>query len=713
MTIVYKRMANAIITVLLVLSLLAGCVQPVQGSAATVAETSAAALSMPATPTPSATAKPMLTASVSLAATPSPTATAAPQPSQWADWLNEIDAKMPPFIPVDKLFAPTQNVQPSLSPNGKYMLVRAISPDHSYDVCVIVNLQTNEQKSLPYPKGVAGIPMWLWAGDSKHVLLLVDNMGDENYGLYSVDIATGESMKLFHEKGVRVDMVAMPDGLKNVAFVGLNQRNKEVFDLYRIDTATGKRTLVMENPGMISDWFIDRTGALRGVRMLKGDGGEDLLFLKKAGSVRKAFKAGDWKTVVSIKYEDTQTSQDFGFSTDSKKFYYCDSSATDTNALIELNLQTMEKKQIAHDPGYDIGGVWHDLKKNTVTAVKYNRDRLTWMTLDSNMLMHIANLRAYANGDFDIVSSSDNDKIWLVSYMSDICGLFYCYYMPETQKIVELFSENPALQGLQFAPMEPMEYKTSDGLTVRGYATFPLGLDRKKLPVVLLVHGGPQARDSWGFQSEVQWLSNRGYMVLQVNFRGSTGFGKKFINLADKQWGAAMQQDLTDAVTWAVQNGYADPQRIAIMGGSYGGYAALAGAAFTPDLYACAIDMFGPSNLVTLLQSVPDYWKPMLNQMYRTIGNPNTEKAFLESRSPLFSVDKIKIPILIAQGGNDVRVKPMESQQIVDALKARGLPVEYLFFPNNGHGLSSDADIVKFYTTAEQFLAEHIGGRVS
>jgi dipeptidyl aminopeptidase/acylaminoacyl peptidase len=273
-----------------------------------------------------------------------------------------------------------------------------------------------------------------------------------------------------------------------------------------------------------------------------------------------------------------------------------------------------------------------------------------------------------------------------------------------------LFEHQPALSGYQLAAMEPFSFQARDGLTIHGYLTFPPGAERSQLPAVLNVHGGPWARDRWGFGPEAQWLANRGYLCIQVNFRGSTGYGKAFINAGDREWGAAMQDDLSDAVAYVIGLGWADPARVAIYGGSYGGYAALAGAAFTPGLYACAVDIVGPSNLITLIETIPPYWAPLIAQFHNRVGNPETDRDFLWSRSPLSAADRITVPLLIAQGANDPRVKQAESEQIVAALEKAGIDHEYMLFPDEGHGFAKPENRLRFYGAAEQFLARHLGG---
>ncbi len=697
-----RRMFTAALMLAMVTALLAGCLQFPQPSVAP--EPTAAATTAVATRIVSPSPQP------STIATATPAAAAG---NRWGAWQAAADAQMPALIPLTTLFSPPQFVGPSLSPDGNFLLVRAIAPDHSYDMGMVVDLATGEQKQLPYPEGVAGIPVWNWAGDGKHVLLSIDRMGDENFGLFSIDVSTGEAVQILYEPGVRVDVQEVD--LKNPGQVLLttNRRNKETFDLYRANIESGELTPVMENPGTISQYMTDRFGTLLAVRTLREDGGEDILLAKNPSSLDKKFVADQWTTALRIDYEDASSTGFFGFSASGDKMYYADTGATDTATLMEMDIKTLQARQIAHDPDFNIVSVWHDLKRDAATAVRVAGEHMVWKALDLSMQPHIDALAKLAPGDFTFASTSADDSQWLIAYHSDTGSTAYALYEPASGRGRLLFTENPLLDQQPFVPMETFSFTASDGMKLRGYATFPAGLARRNLPMVLLVHGGPQARDEWGFNPEVQFLANRGYLVLQVNFRGSTGFGKAFLNAGDKQWGADMQQDLTDAVKYAVDQGWADPQRVAIMGASYGGYAALAGAAFTPDVYACAVDMFGPSSLLTLLDSIPDYWKPMLSQMYRSIGHPVDEKDMLMERSPLYHVDNIKIPLLIAQGGNDVRVKPQESEQIVKALQERNLPVEYLYFPDSGHGINSTEDMMRFYTSCERFLSEHIGGRMS
>jgi dipeptidyl aminopeptidase/acylaminoacyl peptidase len=366
---------------------------------------------------------------------------------------------------------------------------------------------------------------------------------------------------------------------------------------------------------------------------------------------------------------------------------------------------------VSEDPIYDVDNVMKDPDTYEIQAVVYQKDRVHWEVLDSSLEPHFENLRALDQGDLFVTSRSSTDRIWLVGYVKSDGPVAYYAYDVDAAEGSFLFYHRPALREYTLAEMHPVTYEARDGLTIHGYITYPPGEERRNLPLVLLVHGGPWARDTWGYNPEVQWLANRGYAVLQVNFRGSRGYGKAHLNAGDREWAGKMHDDLIDAVNWAVGEGIADPDRIAIYGFSYGGYAALVGAAFTPDVFCCAIDVSGPSNLLTLLGSIPPYWTAMREVFYTRVGNPETEKNFLRSRSPLFQADRIRIPMLIVQGANDPRVKQAEADQIVEALRESDIDYEYLLFDDEGHGLTRPENRMRFYATAEKFLARHLGGR--
>jgi dipeptidyl aminopeptidase/acylaminoacyl peptidase len=380
----------------------------------------------------------------------------------------------------------------------------------------------------------------------------------------------------------------------------------------------------------------------------------------------------------------------------------------DTSELRLLRLDDASETTLASDACVDVDEVLVHPTKRTVQAVGFTRSRLEWTTLDPDIAGDFERIAAAHPGDFHLVSRDLADRTWIVLYVRDTAPAAYYTYDRASGETSFLFTTRPALEKAVLAPMVPVDIPSRDGLTLVSYLTLPVGAEPQGLPLVLNVHGGPWARDVWGYDPEAQWLANRGFACLQVNFRGSTGFGKRFLHAADREWGAKMHDDLLDAVSWAVGEGYADPKRVAIYGGSYGGYAALVGAAFTPDVFACAVDIVGPSSLRTLIASIPPYWEPLRRMFTQRIGDPETEPDFLDERSPLTRADAIRCPLLIAQGANDPRVKQAESEQIVAALREHGTPVEYLLFEDEGHGFARPENRLRFYEAAERFLAQHL-----
>ncbi|MGL4619647.1 MAG: alpha/beta hydrolase family protein, partial [Chroococcidiopsis sp.] len=366
---------------------------------------------------------------------------------------------------------------------------------------------------------------------------------------------------------------------------------------------------------------------------------------------------------------------------------------------------------IAEDPEYDIDSVIVHPTDRILQAVSFYRDKQEWQILDQSIAADLEAIAQVRSGEYNITSRDLADKTWLVAYITDNGPVYYYTYDRATKSSTLLFSNQPKLEELQLATMQPVSYPARDGLTIHGYLTTPVGIPAKNLPTILLVHGGPWVRDTWGYDPEVQWLANRGYAVLQVNFRGSTGYGKAFLNAGNREWGAKMHDDLIDAVNWLVEQGISDPQKVAIMGGSYGGYAALAGLTFTPEVFAAGVDIVGPSNLITLMQSIPPYWEPMKAMFAHRLGDLEAEPEFLKSRSPLFYCDRIQKPLLIGQGANDPRVKQAESEQIVAAMRQSNRPVEYLLYADEGHGFARPENRLHFYAKAEEFLAKYLGGR--
>jgi Dipeptidyl aminopeptidases/acylaminoacyl-peptidases len=383
----------------------------------------------------------------------------------------------------------------------------------------------------------------------------------------------------------------------------------------------------------------------------------------------------------------------------------------DANAerLIALDLSTRKETVIAEDPEYDIGGLLAHPKTRNIEAVSFYKDKEEWQIIDPIIAEDIEAIKQIRPGEFGI-SRTLSDEKWLISFVTDDGPVYFYVYDRPTKTHSFLFSNKPKLEGLSLASMEPISYTAIDGLTIHGYLTKPVGV-ALPAPTVLLVHGGPWGRDTWGYDSQAQWLANRGYAVLQVNFRGSTGYGKAFLNAGNREWAGKMHQDLIDGVNWLVENGISQQDKIAIMGGSYGGYATLVGLTFTPEVFACGVDIVGPSNIITLMQSIPPYWEPIRKNFYHRVGNLDTEPEFLKQRSPLFFVDRIEKPLLIGQGANDPRVKQAESEQIFEAMKQAGKPVEYVLYTDEGHGFARPENRLHFYGVAEEFLAKYLGGR--
>jgi dipeptidyl aminopeptidase/acylaminoacyl peptidase len=548
-----------------------------------------------------------------------------------------------------------------------------------------------------------GIRMYFFAKDRKHLLYVQDKGGDENWRIYAVNLETKEVRDLTPFEGVQAQIIDVNKDFPNEILIALNKDDARFHDVYKLTLDSGNLEQIAKNPGNVIQWIADADFGVRGALAANAEGGFDLLV--------RSTPESEWETVLSWSSEDNMNSGPVSFTKDGMSMYLLDSRGANAARLVKMNLATRASEAIASDPVYDVGGAMIHPDKYELQAYAIERARTEWTVVDPSI-----------RGDWEIVEKlhpgthgeprrDDADGVWVVGFTADDGPVKYYMLDRNTKKTKFLFDHKPDLNDYTLAKVEPISFESRDGLTIHGYATFPVGLPRKNLPMVLNVHGGPWARDGWGYNPESQWLANRGYLSLQVNFRGSTGYGKEFLNAGDREWGGKMHDDLVDAVAWAVGQGYADPKRVAIYGGSYGGYASLVGATFTPDLFACALDMVGPSNLITFIESIPPYWSAFLDVLHRRLGDPAKDAEFLKSRSPLFKVDQIKIPMLIAQGANDPRVDQAESEQVVAAMKAKGIDHEYLLFPDEGHGFAKPENRLKFYAAAEKFLAKHIGGR--
>ncbi|WP_207956003.1 alpha/beta hydrolase family protein [Rubrobacter marinus] len=490
-----------------------------------------------------------------------------------------------------------------------------------------------------------------------------------------------------------------PDAL----LVGLNKESPELHDAYKLTLSTGELEMVAKNPGNVVGWVADHDFEVRGAVTSTPEGGSILLLRDSA--------QGDWQEAVSWGKEDALTSGPVGFTPGGEGMYLFDSRGANAARLVVLDPASGETEVLVEDPRYDVGDVMIHPETREAQAAAVERARTEWVVLDDAIREDFEAIKGLNRGDFAVTSRDRADERWIVAFTADDGGASYYSYDRSSRTGTHLLDARPDLAGYVLARMEPISFTSRDGLVIEGYLTLPPGDPERPMPMVLNVHGGPWARDGWGYDPEAQWLANRGYACLQVNFRGSTGYGKDFLNAGNKEWAAKMHDDLVDAVRWAVDEGVADGERVAIYGGSYGGYAALVGATFTPEIFRCAVDIVGPSNLITLIQSVPPYWKPLLSIFHERVGNPETEEEFLKSRSPLFFVDRIQIPMLVAQGANDPRVKQAEAEQVVAAMREKGIDHEYMLFEDEGHGFARPENRLEFYAAAERFLARHLGGR--
>jgi dipeptidyl aminopeptidase/acylaminoacyl peptidase len=606
------------------------------------------------------------------------------------------------------LFGNPERANVQLSPDGKRLSWLA-------PVAGVLNIHVAPVGKLDQAKPVTAdttrpIRQYFWAHDGKHILYQQDVGGDENFHVFRTTADGGEVVDLTPYKGARANIAGVSDRKPKTIVVGINDRDPKAMDLYSIDIATAKRTLVYENKEGFASFTLDRDLNLRLASKTEPSGVTQL-------SLRKG---NAWEPWDQIPYEDTETTRMMWIDPSGKTLYAGDSRGRDTAAFYAIDLATKKKTLLAEDARVDLGGTISHPTKRTPQAVAFGYDKLHWQVLDKEIQPDVDALTKLAGGaEWWIGSRSLDDKTWLVAIASDVASPRYYLWDRAKRFSAFLFASQPALPEAKLVPMHPLVIEARDGLKLQSYLTLPAAADpdgdgkaNAPVPMMLWVHGGPWGRDTWGFNRFAQLLANRGYAVLQVNFRGSTGFGKKFVNAADRQWSRAMHDDLLDAVAWATRSGTAPADKICIGGGSYGGYATLVGVAMTPDVFACGVDIVGPSNLNTLLKTIPPYWAPMVARFKRRVGDYDTPegKAALDAASPLTHAAKIKRPLLIGQGANDPRVKQAESEQIVAAMKQHGLPVTYAVFPDEGHGFARPENNIAFAAVMEAFLSAHLGG---
>ncbi len=603
------------------------------------------------------------------------------------------------LIPLDDFFKNPQKIRLRLSPNGEY--IAFLMPWQTRFNIHVQEIGSNEVARIT-ESTERDIIQYNWANNNR-IVYAQDTAGDENYRAYAVDIDGSNPIDLTPFEGVKVGLVDELRDNDDEMLISMNKRDAHVFDVYRINVNTAEMEMIAENPGNISTWITDHDGRLR-IAMTADGVNESLLYRKT--------ESDPFETIITTNFKDTLHPLCFTF--DNKYIYVASNIDRDKSAIYKYDIEKGEPLELIYDhPEVDVSQLLKSRKRKVITGVTYTTDKRHYHFFDQERKALQETLEQRLPGYEVAVASmsKDESKVLVVTYSDKSMGTYYYFNRPtgELEKLVDI---SPWLKEDEMADMQPIQYVSRDGLTIHGYLTIPRGAEPKNLPVIIFPHGGPWARDRWGFSPEVQFLANRGYAILQMNFRGSLGYGKAFWQASFKEWGRTMQDDITDGVNWLIEKEIADPKRIGIYGGSYGGFAVLAGLAFTPDLYAVGVDYIGVSNLFTWMAAIPPYWEIGRQMFYEMIGDPEKDKELLEAASPIFHVDRIQAPLFVAQGANDVRVKKAESDQIVEALRERGVDVTYMVKENEGHGFMNEENRFDFYREMEGFLGKHLGGRV-
>jgi dipeptidyl aminopeptidase/acylaminoacyl peptidase len=611
------------------------------------------------------------------------------------------NAELPPLVPRQVLFSPPEKYAPSVAPDGKR--IAWLAPDDNQVLQIWVRTLRSEDAKQVTSEKKRPVLQYAWADDNRTILYVQDSDGDENFHLFAVDLPTGSVRDLTPWQGIHVEGFRTDRRVPHQVLVGMNLRDRRLIDMHRIDLRSGSAVLDTKNPGDVLNLVADAKMVVRAAVASTPDGGNEIRWRKSASS--------PWKVLVRTGPEEVVDLLDF--SADGRSVYLRTSIGTDKVRLVEHQLTTGRERELLSDDEVDVDAAIINPVTHVVEAVPLEKATRVWKLPDAAFRADFEAMSKLGDGAVNLLSRDHADRTWIAEFMSDHGPLQYYAFDRASKQGTFLFVHRPKLVGLTLAPMKGVVIKARDGLELAGYLTLPPGVEPRNLPLILNPHGGPWQRDTWGYNREVQLLANRGYAVLQVNFRGSTGYGKRFLHAGDREWGRKMHDDLIDAVRWAVAEGIADPNRLAIYGGSYGGYSALAGAALTPDVFRCAVDSFGISNLTTFMKSIPPYWATFRSILRQRVGdheNP-ADGDFLKAASPLYSAEKIRIPLLIAQGANDVRVVPAESEQILAAIERNGGRATYVLYSDEGHGFARSENNIDFTARAEKFLAECLNGR--
>lgn len=652
------------------------------------------------------------------------------------------------LIPRSIIFSNPDKIGVKISPDGKN--TSFISPNNG-----VLNIFLAKDNKIDEAKAITndthrGIRQYFWSYDNKHIIYAQDKDGDENEHLFSVNIDSGEIIDVTPLQEVKAGIASVSKNFPDHMLVMLNDRRKDLFDLYLLNLKDSKLTLIYQNDSYM-DIDIDDDFQIRFASMPTKDGGRKIdIFEKQENgiaqliykiqssapqteieSIIKTIQNTNKAEFIEINAEDIYTTNVVGFSNDYNNIYMTDSRGQDKAGLYEININNKEQKLIFNSDKADISAIIQNPYSKEIEAVSWNyaKDEMKFFNQKVEAIFKAIQLKS--DGEIQITSRSTDDKTWIAAVASDVAPPKYFRVNTETKEVIFLFSGQSSLDNYKLSPMHPVVIKARDGLELVSYLTLPKELKistektddtivekvktDKSVPLIIYVHGGPTARDEWSLDKVHQWLSDRGYAVLSVNYRGSTGFGKSFINAGNGEWSKKMHDDLIDAANWAIAQGITSQDNIGIMGGSYGGYAALVGLTFTPDFFKCAVDIVGPSNLVTLLESIPSYWTPYIENLNRkTGGRADTEEGRKEllDRSPITRVDMIKKPLLIGQGANDPRVKQAESDQIVQSMEEKNIPVIYALYPDEGHGFARPENRMSFFTLTEYFLHQHMGGEL-